>query len=188
MGRQGTAADERVPLTLDRLIGTAALLWWLDNYMQSGRHRAGQRSLAVQVKEERDAVNEGMWRASLLIFYERTDNFNQIYSTMTFFSISNCDNIIINVQKIIFILCLNKREETKLHTEWFMQHTDNSAGLRHGVNIGAVGDWVIYSEGKRTWHLDPLQILRHWERESERVVLSGEALQLRNRMGRKPQT
>lgn len=49
---QGTAADKCVPLTLDRLIGTAALLWWLDNYMQSRWHRPGHRSLAVQVKKQ----------------------------------------------------------------------------------------------------------------------------------------
>ena len=49
---RGTAADKCVPLTLDRLIGTAARLWWLDNYMQPGWRRAGHRSLAVQVKKE----------------------------------------------------------------------------------------------------------------------------------------
>lgn len=51
---QGTAADTCVPLTLDRLIGTAAWLWWLDNYMQPGWHRAGHRSIAVQVKKQEE--------------------------------------------------------------------------------------------------------------------------------------
>jgi len=64
---RGTAADKRVPLTLDRLIGAAAWLWWLDNRMKPRWHRAGHKSWAVKVILKNEKKNNWKERRKRLL-------------------------------------------------------------------------------------------------------------------------
>jgi len=85
---QGAATDKRVPLTLDKLIGTASRLWWLDNYMQPRCCRAGSGGLVVQLRKQ----EIGRWcqHCSLLLsfFFSSIPSF--IHLLAVIFLMVNC--------------------------------------------------------------------------------------------------